>query len=122
MNCLDEVARLMKRLVCAGVEPGHAAAEQLDLQLISFQVGDVHIGDFEFASGRGIQLARDLYHLFIVEVEARHGVVGEGSCRFLLDRFGSSVGVEADDAVALGILYPVAEDGGAATARRRSFE
>ena len=47
--------RLEQRLVRAGVEPGDAAPEQLDVQLSALEVGAVHVGDLELAARRRLQ-------------------------------------------------------------------
>src|SRR5262249_56347205 len=46
---LDEAPRLRQRLVRAGVEPRHAAAELLDVQGTELQVLPVHVADLELA-------------------------------------------------------------------------
>jgi hypothetical protein len=71
----DELAGFEHRLVRAGVEPGIAAAHDLDAELPLFEVEPVEVGDFEFAARRGFDLLGQLDNLPIVEVEAGDGVV-----------------------------------------------
>jgi hypothetical protein len=48
---VDELRGLEQRVVRAGVEPGGAAAEELDVQLAALEVEAVEVGDLEFAAG-----------------------------------------------------------------------
>ena len=54
----DEFGRLDQRIRRAGVEPGEAAAEPLDLQLAALQIEPVEVGDLQFAARRGLQRSR----------------------------------------------------------------
>ena len=53
----DEFGRLEQRIVRAGVEPGEAAAEHLDVQLAALEIDAVDVGDLQFAARRGLQAA-----------------------------------------------------------------
>src|SRR5947209_2764497 len=81
---LHEVAGFDQRLVRAGVEPGKAAAEHLDMQVAAFEIGAVDVGDLELAARRRLQRCRDLEHIVIVEIEAGRGDVGFRLRRLLL--------------------------------------
>src|SRR3546814_1391731 len=48
----DIGGRIQQRCVRAGVEPGKAASHQLDMEIASFQITSVEIGDFQFAARR----------------------------------------------------------------------
>ena len=52
----------------AGVEPGEAAAKDLNLQRAFREEGLVHGGDFQFAAGGGLDALCYLHHLVGVEV------------------------------------------------------
>src|SRR5690606_13698104 len=47
----DEVRRIQQAVRRAGIEPGEAAAEQLDAELFALQIDVVQVGDLEFAAG-----------------------------------------------------------------------
>ena len=51
MNC----AGLEQRVVRAGVEPGEAAAHDLDVELAALEVDAVDVGDLELAARRGLE-------------------------------------------------------------------
>ena len=67
----DEVRRLQQRVVRAGVEPGEAAAEELDVQLPALEIVAVDVGDLQLAAGRGLQAGGDVDDLVVVEIQAR---------------------------------------------------
>ena len=52
----DELAGFEQAVVGAGVEPGVAAAEDLDVELASVEVEAVEVGDFQFAARRGLEV------------------------------------------------------------------
>jgi hypothetical protein len=103
--------------VGAGVEPRGAAAQDLDLEIAQREIAGVDIGDLELAASRGPDLARDVDHSMVVEVEAGHRVVGAGPRGLLFDAHHLACCIELDHAVSRRILYVVAEDGGALAAR-----
>ena len=109
----NKIGCFEQRIVCSGVEPSDAAAEELGAELAALEVPAVDVGDLELATGRGFQLLGDLNDLGVIEVDAGDGVAGFGFGGFLFKRDGFAVGVELDDAVALGIEDGVGEDGGA---------
>ena len=113
LDRLDEQAGLEQRLVGAGIEPRGAAAQQLDLERAQGEVARVDVGDLELAPGRGPDLAGDVAHPVVVEVEPGDGVVGLGPGGLLLDADGAAVPVELEHAVGPRLLHVVAEDGGA---------
>src|SRR5438093_10567562 len=113
LDRLDEGGRLQQRLVRAGVEPGHAAPELLDVQAVRAQIRGVDVGDLELAARRGHQPVRHLDHARVVEVESRHRPRRARPRRLLLDRHRPARAVELDHAVALGVPHPVGEDGAA---------
>ena len=92
-----------------GIEPGDSAAELLDLELSTPEIGGVDVGDLELAARRWLEAFCDLHHLVVVEVEPGHGVRRARLDRLFLQPDRAAVGGELDDAVALGIAYPVGE-------------
>ncbi|MNT55938.1 hypothetical protein D3C72_1932120 [compost metagenome] len=93
----------------ARVQPGHAAAHDLDSQVASEHVKLVQVGDLELAAGAGLDRLGEGDHVVVVEVEARDRVVALGALRLLLEAGGLALLVEAYHAVALGVLDVVAE-------------
>ena len=59
----------------AGVEPGEAAAQQLDLQLAALEIAVVDVGDLELAARRRLEAGGDVEDAVVVEIEAGDGVV-----------------------------------------------
>ena len=112
----DELAGFEQAVVGAGVEPGVAAAHDLDVELALFEVEAVEVGDFQFTARRGLEVAGEVDDLVVVEVEAGDGVVGFGLLRFLFEAEYLAAGVELGDAVALGVMHVIGEDGGAGAA------
>src|SRR5439155_1835400 len=107
----DERGRLQQGLVGARVEPRDSAAELLDLELAPAEIVRVHVGDLELAPRRGLEPPRDLDDLVVVEIEPGHGVRRARLDGLFLEPDRAAIGPELDDAVALGIAYPVCEDG-----------
>ena len=111
----DELAGFEQTVVGAGIEPGVTAAHDLDVELAFFEVEAVEVGDLEFATWRGFEVARQADDLVVVEVEASDGVVGFGLFRLLFEAEHLAGLVELGDAVALGVVHVVGEDGCAGT-------
>jgi hypothetical protein len=59
-NGLNEVGGLEKQLVCAGVQPGRAAAEDAHIQLAQIEGDANEVGDLKLTSGGGFHLSRGL--------------------------------------------------------------
>ena len=112
LDDFDEDGGLREGVVGAGVQPGEAAPEGLDLELAVGEEGLVHGGDFQLAARGGLDAFRDLHHLVRVEVEADDGVIALRVRRFLFDAEAIAGGVELGYAVAFGVGDPIAEDGG----------
>ena len=93
-----------------------------DAQLSALQIGEIHVGDLEFAARRRFERRRDVDDLVVVEVETDDGVVRARLLRLLLDREHVALRVELDDAVALRVAHPVAEDRRALVSRRGALE
>ena len=76
------MARLDERGVGAGVEPGEAAAEQLDEKIAAFEIGAIDVGDFELASRRGLDRGGNVEDIIVVEIKPGDGDVDFGACGF----------------------------------------
>jgi hypothetical protein len=112
----DELAGVEQAVVRAGVQPGIAAAHDLDLELALLQVACVDLGDLELAARAGLDVGGDVAHLRVVEVQARDCVVALGLARLFLDADGTPLAVELDDAIAFRVVHVVGEDRGPAVA------
>jgi hypothetical protein len=108
-NC----AASSREVVGPRIEPGEAAAEPLHMELARLHVVAVDIGDLELAAGRGLDRRGDIDHVRPVEIEPGRRPVRLRQPSVFLDRDRALLLVELDDAVALGIVDPIGEDGGA---------
>src|SRR5947209_18895551 len=104
------IACLKQRRSGAGVEPRHAAAEQLHVQFIALKIKQIQVGDLEFAACRWAQRPAKIDDLIIVNVKPRHS---ERTFR-LLGRFfeanGFAFRVELHHAIALRVADLIAEN------------
>src|SRR5262245_5471517 len=107
---LHELRRGQQRRRRAQVEPGHAAAERRDVELAVVEVRLVDVRDLQLAAVRGLEVAGDLHHLLVVEVQARDGPARPRVEWLLLYAERAEVAVELDDAVALRVVDLVGED------------
>ena len=71
----------------------------------------IHAGDLDLASCGGFYIFRNLYHIIVIEIKARHRIVGLRMLRFLLDGKGLAVLVKFYHAVLSRVSHIVAEDG-----------
>src|SRR5262245_40001161 len=108
---VNVVRRLDERVVGAGVEPGDAARQLLDVQLSAIEIRAVDVGDLELAARRRLEVRRDVDDLVVVEVQPGHRVRRLGTRRLFLETDRAAVAVELDDSVALGIADLVPEHG-----------
>ncbi len=112
-----KLRRLEQAVVGAGVEPGVAAAHDLDVELAQLEVALVDVGDLELAARRRLDVGRDVADLAVVEVQARDRVVALGHLGLFLDAEGAEVTVEFDHAIALGVVHMIGKHAGALGAR-----
>lgn len=110
---LHKVPGFQQGVVGAGIQPGKAPAQHLDIELALIQVGHVHIGDFQLAPGGGLDIAGNLDHLVVVEVEAGDRIGGFGLGGFFFNAQGAALFIEFHHAEALGVGDVVAKHGGA---------
>ena len=122
LNGLDELGRLQQGIVCASVQPGHAAPEFFQVKLSPVHVQTIEIGDFQFAARAGAQHLGQLNHAPVIEVQARHRIVAARLLGFLLDAEHASLTVQLGHAIGLGILHEVAKHGGPGLATGHVFE
>ena len=121
LDGLDKRCSLQQGVMCAGVEPGVAAAHGLDVELVAREVGLVDVGDLELTAGRWLYRLRDIDDVLIVEIEARHGEVRLWLGWLLLEAHGLTLLIELDDAVALGVADVVGKDRRAIRLRGRAL-
>ena len=81
------------------------------MQLISAEIFQIDIADFQLTACRGLDTLGDLDDRVIVEIQAGDDVIGLGQTGFLFDRDGAAILVELDHAERAGIVDVVAEYG-----------
>ena len=81
-----EVGGVVERVEGAGVEPGGAARQHLDVEAPLLEVAAVEVGDLQLAARRRRQLGGVLHHVVVVEVEPRDREVALGVLGLLLQR------------------------------------
>src|SRR5260221_9714916 len=103
----DELGRLAQAFRRAGVEPGEAAPELLDLEPLRPQILVVEIGDLELAARRRLQSRGNLGDLLVVEIETGDRIV-RGRARRLLDK-GTDAAVrgKVDHAILARLAGPI---------------
>src|ERR1035441_2014195 len=106
----------------AGIEPGGAAAEQLDLQLTALKIPVIHVRDLQLAARRRRKTGGDIEHLVVIEIEPGHRVVRLRLSRLLLDAERAALGVELHDTVTLRVLDVIGEYGRAVRATSRFLQ
>ena len=103
LDDLNEGGGFGEGVVGAGVQPGEAAAQGLDLELAIGQKILVHGGDFQFSAGAGLDMLGHFHHLVGVEVEAHDGVVALGLLGLFLNGEAVAVLVKLGHAVTLRV-------------------
>ena len=119
-ECRNPFRSIIVRAV--GIEPGHAAAEDLDLQGAAVQVDAVDVGDLQFAARRGLQRLCDADDIVVVEVQPDDRVPRFRRLRLFLEADRLHRVIEGDDAVAFGIAHRIGENRGALAPRRDDFQ
>jgi hypothetical protein len=114
-----ERCSFVQAFVRAGIEPGIAAPEPLDVQIATFEIGTVDVGNLELAPRRWLHRGGDVQHVVIVEIHAGDRPGRFGLFRLFLNAGGASVAVEHDDTIAFGIFHGISEHGRSARPRRR---
>src|SRR5262249_1776008 len=104
------------------IEPRATAPHDFDGERAGFEVAAVYVGDLELTARRGLQLADNVVHALIVEVEPGDGVTRLGFARLLLDGDRAPAPIEFDDAIAFGILHRIGENRRALRVRRRALQ
>src|SRR3546814_4854531 len=69
------------------------------MEIASFQITSVEIGDFQFAARRRGEGGGMGGGIAVVEIKAGHRIVGPGFFRLFLDRRGLAFGIERYDAI-----------------------
>ena len=114
LDGLHKGSRLDEGVHRAGVEPGVAAAQQLDVQLALVEIHLVQRRDLQLPAGAGLDLLGHFDNVAVVEVQARDRVVALGVSGLFLNVGGVAVLVKRNDAETLGVVDVVAKDGAAA--------
>src|ERR1035437_2943029 len=65
---VHELRGVEQGVVRAGVEPGSAAAEELNVQLAAVEIEAIEVGDLEFAAGGRLQTASERHDRGVVEI------------------------------------------------------
>ena len=113
LDRLHEVGRAEKLFGRARVEPEHAAAEPLDYQFASAEIGVVHIGDFQFAARRRLYFRCDIGNPLIEEIQSRDRPIGWSWRRLFDNLHRSTAAVEPHDSEPLRVKDLVGEIDGA---------
>src|SRR4030088_1018357 len=95
----------------AGIEPGIAAAEPLNMQCAAFEVPLVQIGDLQLTPWRRLDFAYRIDNAPVVKIQAGDGVVRFWRFRLFDDSQRAMGGVELDNAITFGIVNPTCEHG-----------
>src|SRR5207247_728610 len=115
----DVVTGLEQSGCGSGIEPGHAPAEQLHVQLVALKIKQIQISDLQFAARRRAQSATTLDNLIVVNVKPGHGEMAFRLLRFLFEADGFAIGVEFDNTVAFRVSHLIAKNARAAFDRER---
>ena len=110
LDDVDELAGVHEALEGPRVEPGRAARQHRDGEVVALQVGLVDGRDLELATVARCQPAGDLHDVVVVEVQPGHRVAAPWVLGLLLDRSDRAVLVELHDAVGAGVAHVVRED------------
>src|SRR4029077_3278250 len=111
-DCRDVIASLEQARLRAGVEPGHAAAEQFYMQLFFLQIEQIQIGDLEFATRRRAQRSAKIDHPLVINIEAGHCEMTLRLLRFFLETDRLAIGIEFDHSVTLGVANLISKNAG----------
>ncbi len=112
------VTRFQQAGLGAGVEPGHAAAEQFHVQRFLFEVEQIEICDFKFAACRWTQAPAKIDNLLVVNIETGHGKMTFRLFRFFFETNSTSIRAELHHAVTLRITHLITENATAAFDRQ----
>src|SRR3954452_11949379 len=83
----------------------------MDAQLPAPHILHVYIRDFEFATRRRLEVLRYIHDRIVIDVEARYCVVTLGELGLFLDGESLVLAVKFHNAISLGIIDVIAEDG-----------
>src|SRR4029077_12873192 len=108
------IARLEQRRGGACVEPRHAAAQELHVQLIAVEIKQIQICDFELAACRWPQRATKIDNLIVVNVEPGHSEMALRLLGFFFKANSFAFGVELNHAITLRVANLIAENARAA--------
>lgn len=107
-----ELSRLEEAVVRTGIQPDYTATHALHGKRVGVEVRLIDRGDLKFPTRRGLDSARNLYYIVVIEVEAGHRPVGLGVLRLLLQRERLAIRTDLDHAKTSGVVNGVAENHG----------
>src|ERR1700682_5270160 len=96
----DVIAGFEQTGLRSSIEPGHAAAKQLHMQLVLFEIEQIQIGDLELAARRWTQRLAKIDNLRVVNVKTRHRKVASRFLRLFFETDCFAALVEFYDSVA----------------------
>ena len=97
-----------------GVEPGHAAAQQLYVQLFLLEIEQIQIGDLELAARRWAQGSAKIDNALVVNIQPRHRKMTFRVLRFFLETDCFAHGVEFHHAVTLRVAHLISKNASSA--------
>src|SRR5665213_513373 len=98
----------------AGVEPGKAAAQNLNEEVSAFEIGPVDIGNFDFSPSRWSDVRRNIKHVVVVEIQTGDRNIRFGVAWLLFNRNCAAVFVQLDHAILFRGAYDVSKNCGSA--------
>src|SRR6266496_3226319 len=114
LDCRDVITRLQKACLRASIEPSHAAAEQLHVQLFLLKIEQIQVGNFELAARRWTQCLAKVDNALVVNIKSRHRKMTFRLLRFFLETDRLAFSIEFDHAVALRVTHLVSKNAGTA--------
>src|SRR5262249_55500742 len=106
----DVITGLEQSSGSASIEPRHAAAEQLHVQLIALKIKQIQIGDLELAARRRTQSATKIDNLIVTNIKPWHGEMALRLLRFFFETDGFTIGVEFDNAITFRVANLIAKN------------
>ena len=80
---LYELTRFHQGIMSPRIQPRETTTHHANVQLTGFQIGSVHIGDFEFPASAGFYTFGYVNDSVVIKIQSRHRVVRFRFRRFL---------------------------------------
>ena len=110
---VNENPGLQQGIVRARIQPGHAAAHDLNIQFSGFQVTPVQIRNLQLSASGWLQRRGDAHNVFVVEIQPGNCIPRLRNPRLLFQTYRTSLAVELHDSVALRIFNRISKYRGA---------